>query len=168
MFMKSYTIHYDRTLLLGKGIINLLLLVIIFIAMGFLPLNPIGVFMMLTLCWFTGKWGGRAIYRFIKHKPLCVLREKEIEIAMPSGDGKIMAVKDMEDVEIKEETHRIRMVIHGKNIHHPSGVYLVDMHHPFTHDQLNQDKAHLYSWLQKHHIPMRMVVDVKKEVKISV
>lgn len=166
--MKSYTIHYDRTLLLGKGIINLLLLVIIFISMGFLPLNPIGVFMMLTLCWFTGKWGGRAIYRFIKHKPLCVLREKEIEIAMPSGDGKIMEVKDMEDVEIKEEAHRIRMVVHGKNIHHPSGVYLVDMHHPFTHEQFHQDKAYLYKWLYKHQIQIRMAVCEKKEVNVSV
>lgn len=166
--MKSYTIHYDRTLLITKGITLLFALMVSFTLMGSFPLNPIGVFMMLTLCWFFGKWGGKAIYRFIKRKPLCVLREKEIEIAMPGGDGKVMAIKDIEDVEIKEEAHRICMVIHGKNIHHPSGVYLVDMHHPFTHDQLNQDKAHLYSWLQKHHIPMRMVVDVKKEVKISV
>ena len=41
-----------------------------------------------------------------------------------------MAVKDIEDVEIKEEAHRIRMIIHGENIHHPSGVYLIDLHHP--------------------------------------
>ena len=166
--MKSYTIHYDRTLLLGKGIMLILILLITFIFMGILPLNPIGVFMMLTICWFTGKWGGKAIYRFIKHKPLCVLRDKEIEIAMPSGDGKIMPVKDIEDVEIKEEAHRIRMIIHGKHIDHPSGVYLIDLHHPFKHDQLHQDKEHLYKWLHKHHIQVCMSANVKKEVNVSV
>lgn len=168
MFMKAYTIHYDRTLLLWKGILQIMLLLITFILMGILPLNPIGVFMMLTICWFTGKWGGKSIYRFIKHKPLCVLRDKEIEIAMPSGDGKIMAVKDIEDVEIKEDAHRIRMIIHGKHIDHPSGVYLIDLHHPFKHDQLKQDKEHLYKWLHKHHIQVCMNANVKKEVNVSV
>lgn len=166
--MKAYTIHYDRTLLLWKGILQIMLLLITFIFMGILPLNPIGVFMMMTICWFTGKWGGKAIYRFIKHKPLCVLRDKEIEIAMPSGDGKIMPVKDIEDVEIKEDAYRIRMIIHGKHIDHPSGVYLIDLHHPFKHDQLKQDKEYLYKWLHKHHIQVCMNANVKKEVNVSV
>lgn len=166
--MKSFTIHYDRTLLLVKGILNLLICISLLTLLGIIPLNPFLVLMVLTVCWFTGKAGGRAMIRFFKHKPLCVIRDKEMEIAMPSGEGKIMDSKDITRIERRDTKTRIQLVIHGSNIRHPSGAYLIDIHYPFAAQKLQSISDELQKWTKKQKIEVQMVNKEKKEVQMSV
>lgn len=166
--MKSYTIHYDRTLLLLKGILNMILLLVSLILLALLPLNPISIFLVATLCWFLGKASGRAFIRFFKQKPLCILDDAKVELAMPSGDGKIMKIKDITLIERKTMPHRIQLVFHGKNIEHPSGAYLIDINHPFSSQQLKAINDSLNKWFTKHQLRVEEVQTQKKEVQASV
>lgn len=162
--MKSYTIHYDRTNLLLKGCSYLILLLVALVLLAILPLNPISIFLVATLCWFFGKATGRACIRFMKHKPLCILKDTNMEIAMPCGDGKIMNIKDITFIERKVMPHRIQLVIHGKHIEHPSGAYLIDINYPFAKQQLEEINSNLNAWCKKHQLQVEEVFQQKKEV----
>lgn len=166
--MKSYTIHFDKMYLILKGSFQLILLLSAVVLLAVLPLNPISIFLVATLCWFLGKGAGRAFIRCFKHKPICVLYEDKIEIAMPSGDGKIMKVKDITYVERKVLPHRIQLVIHGKNIEHPSGAYLIDIKYPFAKQQFTEVETGLNKWFLKRQIRVENVMQNKKEVVASV
>lgn len=166
--MKSYTIHYDRRLLLVKGSCLLTVTLVVLTLITILPLNPFLIFLALTVCWFTGKAGGRALLRLVKHKPLCVIRERELEIAMPSGEGKIMKIKDISRMERKDTGSRIQLVLHGSHVEHPSGAYLIDIHYPFAKQQLLTVSDELHTWINKQKIEVTVIQKGKKEVQVSV
>lgn len=167
MLMKSYSIPYDRNALLCKGFVNTAVMIGIFLLTCIFPLNPLFVFLMFTVCWFTGRAGTRAWYRLIKNKPLCVLNNKDIEIAMPSGDARVMMIKDIDFVELKESTYYVRMLIHGKNVDHPSGIYMINMYYPFSKKEYKYNKDVLYKWLDKHNIN-KVFFENQQEKKVNV
>lgn len=162
--MKSYTIHYDRTYLIGKGLFNLFLALALFIFLPLFTLNPLIIFLGLTVCWFTGKAAIRALYRVIKHKPVCILNATDMEIAMPNGEGKIMKVKDITRIDVNYTKNRYRMVIHGSHIEHPSGAYLIDIRYPFAKQQLPSLHDHVMTWAEKHHIEVVRIQQSKEAV----
>lgn len=152
--MNELIIPYDRPKLMIQMIGYFVLLVVLFVLGAILPLDPLAIFLLLTVCWFVGKAWIRSIVRFFKHKPICILRKEGIELALPNGDGVFMKWKELDKVAMKQKHHRLQYLLYGDHIDHPSGVYLITIDVLFHKEQLQRYEKELNKQWKKHNIPL--------------
>lgn len=166
--MKSITIPFDKV----KLLISTILFLSIFMAMPFIclyiTLDPLLIFFLLTICWFTLKAGLRSIKRLIRKKPICSCDDTTIQINSLSDKTYVMKWNDIEKVVMKEKRQSIQFILFGKHIEHSSGVYMIHIHYPFQTKKLDGVTSQLLDCFSTHNITVETVTNYKKEIRINV
>lgn len=150
--MKSYSVPFDQRKLILSAIFYFLCFGLCPITFLIIPLNPLTGFLLLTVCYFLLKAAIRALQRIYKKTPICCLMDKEIEINSLTKTTKTMKWNDVDKIVLREKHHALQFMVYGKNIDHPSGVYMIHIDYPFASKQLLAIKQELLKQFKKHKI----------------
>lgn len=150
--MTSYAVPFDQIKLILSSIFYFLCFGLCPITFLFITFNPLTGFLMLTVCYFLLKAAVRALQRLYKKKPICLLTDKGIEINSLTKTTKKMKWSDVEKVVLREKHHALQFMVYGKNIDHPSGVYMIHIDYPFASKQLVTIKQELIKRFEKRKI----------------
>lgn len=160
--MKSYDVPFDRVKLTLSSTVYFMLFLLMPALCLYVSLNPLVIFFLLTICWFTLKAGIRSCKRLFKNKPICSMTEKEIQINSLTEDTKIMKWKDVEKVVMKQKHHGVQFLLFGDHIDHASGVYMIHIDYPFCYKKLDCVTQELLTRFSKHHIPVETLKEDKR------
>ena len=163
--MKSYIVPFDQVKLILSSIFYFLCFALLPITFLIIPFNPLTGFLLLTVCYFLLKAAIRALQRLYKKKPICLLTDKEIEINSLTKTTKVMKWSDIDKIVLREKNHALQLMVYGKNIDHPSGVYMINIDYPFAKKQLPTIKQELLKRFEKRKINVELFNEGKEVIQ---
>lgn len=155
--MKSYRIPFDIAKLIVSIVLYLSIFTLLAAACLYISLDPLMIFLVLTICWFSLKALIRNVKRLIGRKPICVLDETGIQINSLTDNTKVMKWKEIQRVVYKQKHHSIQLLVYGNHVDHASGYYMIHIDYPFTAKKLDDVKKQVIGCFEKHHITIEYI-----------